>query len=252
MIFITGDTHADVERFNTEIFPEQKEMTKDDYVIVLGDFGLVWNKAESKYEKHWLDWLDKKPFTTLFIDGNHENFDRLETYKSETWHGGRIQRIRPSVIHLKRGYVFNLQGLKFFVFGGARSHDIQDGILQPGDPKIKEWGPSGYRKLYRVLGESWWPQEMPTEAEMIRGRKNLAKNNNNVDFVLTHDMPTSMLTLYCSLYANFRAKPDELEDYLEEIRCNNEYKRWFCGHYHDERNVTNKEAVIYYQIVRIK
>ena len=107
MIFITGDTHADVERFNTEIFPEQKEMTKDDYVIVLGDFGLVWNKAESKYEKHWLDWLDKKPFTTLFIDGNHENFDRLETYKSETWHGGRIQRIRPSVIHLKRCFSNN-------------------------------------------------------------------------------------------------------------------------------------------------
>ena len=35
-IFITGDTHADFRRFSSEVFPEQKEMTKDDHVIVCG------------------------------------------------------------------------------------------------------------------------------------------------------------------------------------------------------------------------
>ena len=34
-IFITGDTHGDVTRLNTESFFEQKEMTKDDYLIRL-------------------------------------------------------------------------------------------------------------------------------------------------------------------------------------------------------------------------
>ena len=77
MIYITGDTHGDVRRFSTKSFPEQKEMNKCDYVVVLGDFGLVWDwKGESKHEKNWLDWLEDKPFTTLFIDGNHENNDR--------------------------------------------------------------------------------------------------------------------------------------------------------------------------------
>lgn len=33
MIYITGDCHSNFERFNTRNFPEQKEMTKDDYVI---------------------------------------------------------------------------------------------------------------------------------------------------------------------------------------------------------------------------
>lgn len=33
MIYITGDCHNNFERFNTRNFPEQKEMTKDDYVI---------------------------------------------------------------------------------------------------------------------------------------------------------------------------------------------------------------------------
>ena len=44
MIFITGDTHAEFERrFKTENFPEQKEMTKDDYVIICGDFGGIFD-----------------------------------------------------------------------------------------------------------------------------------------------------------------------------------------------------------------
>lgn len=73
MIFITGDTHADVRRFNHNNFPEQSEMTKDDYVIVCGDFGLVFSQVESKGEQYWLDWLERKSFTTLFVDGNHEN-----------------------------------------------------------------------------------------------------------------------------------------------------------------------------------
>lgn len=73
MIYITGDCHRNFERFNTRNFPEQKEMTKDDYVIICGDFGGVWNKdGESKMETSVLDWLDGKAFTTLFVDGNRE------------------------------------------------------------------------------------------------------------------------------------------------------------------------------------
>ena len=76
MIYITGDTHAEFKhRFNMENFPEQKEMTKDDYVIICGDFGGVWDVGwESKSEKYWLDWFEERSYTLLFVDGNHENF----------------------------------------------------------------------------------------------------------------------------------------------------------------------------------
>lgn len=81
MIYITGDCHREFGRFSTKNFPEQKEMTKDDFVIICGDFGGIWDKdKESKEEKYYLDWLAGKPFTTLFVDGNHENFDRLYSY----------------------------------------------------------------------------------------------------------------------------------------------------------------------------
>lgn len=101
MIYITGDTHSDVSRFSTTEFPEQMLMSKNDYVIVCGDFGLVWNG--SKRENYWLDWLENKPFTTLFVSGNHENFDMLKTYPIEEWHGGKVQFIRPSIIHIRIG-----------------------------------------------------------------------------------------------------------------------------------------------------
>lgn len=116
MIYITGDCHNNFERFNTRNFPEQKEMTKDDYVIICGDFGGVWNKdGESKMETSALDWLDGKAFTTLFVDGNHENFDRLYAYPVEMWHGGKAHKIRPSVIHLMRGQIFELEEKRYLL-----------------------------------------------------------------------------------------------------------------------------------------
>ena len=132
MIYLTGDTHGDFRRFSTRVFPEQKQMTKDDYVIILGDFAGIWSTdPEDSMEKYWLNWLEKeKPYTTLFIDGNHENYDRLCQYPVREWNGGKVHEIQPSVLHLMRGQIFRLCGKTFFTFGGARSHDVQDGVFE--------------------------------------------------------------------------------------------------------------------------
>ena len=90
MIFVTGDCHSEFQKFSTPAFPEQREMTKEDIVIVCGDFGAVWNAdGVSNSEAYWLNWLDEKPFTTVFVDGNHENFDRLNSeFEVVDFHGG--------------------------------------------------------------------------------------------------------------------------------------------------------------------
>ena len=127
MIYATGDLHENPIRFQPQYFPEQSEMTKGDYMIVCGDFGCVWNGDKS--DDTQLDRLEALPFTVLFVDGNHENFDALNKYPVEEWRGGKAHKIRPQVIHLIRGQVLELQGRSFFTMGGAQSYDIADGIL---------------------------------------------------------------------------------------------------------------------------
>ena len=250
MIYITGDCHADFRRFNTDIFPEQNEMTKEDYVIICGDFGGVWDKdKESTREKWWLDWLEAKSYTTLFVDGNHENFDRLNDYPVEEWHGGKVHKIRDSVIHLMRGQVFAIDGKKIFTFGGARSHDISGGILELNDPNFrskKKRLDQGYEP-YRINHLSWWSQELPCEEEMKEGLRNLEKNRNTVDFIVSHCCATStQVLLGHGLYER-----DILTDYFEGIRQETQFNKWFFGHYHGNMNVNAEEILLYEQIIRI-
>lgn len=47
-VYITGDTHGKFNRFSTKSFPQQKEMTRDDYIIVCGDFGLWHDCPEER------------------------------------------------------------------------------------------------------------------------------------------------------------------------------------------------------------
>ena len=251
MIYITGDCHANFERFSKSIFPEQAEMTKDDYVIICGDFGGVWNKdEESAKEKWWMDWLEEKPFTTLFVDGNHENFDRLYGYPVEEWHGGKVHKIRPSVIHLMRGQVFHIDGKRIFTFGGASSHDISGGILEPDDPGYKKKKKELDREWlsYRINHVSWWAQELPSEEETEEGRRNLAACGNEVDFIVTHCCASSTQVL---LGGSGLFETDVLTNYFEEIRQKVRFKKWFFGHYHDNRNVNAEEILLYEQIIRI-
>ena len=195
MIYITGDTHSDFSRFTEENFPIQSEMTKDDYVIICGDFGGVWTfEEESSREKERLDWLDNKNFTTLFVDGNHENYTRLYNYPIEEWKGGKVHKIRDSVLHLMRGEIFDIDNKKIFAFGGAKSHDIQDGIFNLDEEEIQN------------------------------GISNLEKVNYKVDYVISHCCPTSIQTLINPTY-----KRDILTDYLQQISEKCTFKRRFVS-----------------------
>ena len=253
MIFLTGDIHGNPRRLWADSFYEQSDMTnqEDNFVIVCGDFGLVWNKdCESAKEEYFLDALEKKPFYTLFVDGNHENFDRLYEYPVKIWNGGLVHEIRPHVLHLMRGYVFTIEGKKFFTFGGASSHDISDGILDCEDPNWRDQAKllnMHGKSMYRIKGLSWWSQELPTEEEMETGRKHLAKHNNKVDFIITHSPSASQIAvLGAGLY-----KQDRLTRYLEEIKSSIEYKKHFSGHMHINKAMNDKDIILYEQIIRI-
>lgn len=245
MVYVTGDTHANFRKFSTRLFPEQKSLTRDDFVIILGDFGGVW--ADTPTERYWLDWLNDKPFTTCFVDGNHENYDRLysDEFDIVDFHGGKAHQIRNNVFHLMRGYVFEFCNKKFFCMGGASSHDIDDGILEPDDPdKISRWRWQG--RMFRVNHVSWWEQEIPSDDELNFGLCNLKKNHNKVDFIISHCLPCSvaqMLGLY---------DVDRLTYYFDGLIDKGiQFDKWYCGHYHTNQTIYGKFNVLYENIERI-
>ena len=252
-IFVTGDTHREFRKFNTTRFPQQRSLDKEDYVIICGDFGLVWDiireEKESREETWWLDWLERLPFTVLFVDGNHENFDRLYKYPVEEWHGGKVHEIRPSVIHLMRGQVFELAGKKIFTFGGAASHDISDGVLEVTDPDIKQKikDLEGQGALFRINPVSWWKEEMPSEAELEEGLENLAKHGNKVDYIISHCCPGQVQNLIDERLD----EQNELTAYFDSIRLGVEYEKWYFGHYHLDKTITTKEVLLYHRVIEL-
>lgn len=222
MLYVTGDTHGslDISKLNTTHFPQQKGMAKDDYVIIAGDFGLVWDRSAT--EAWWLNWLSNKNFTTLFVDGNHENFDMLREFELVPMFGGHVRRITDSVYHLERGQVLTIDGRKIFVMGGARSHDTE----------------------HRTEGESWWQQEIPSLEEMECGIRALDAVEWEVDYVITHCAPGSVQQMLATWYEN-----DPVVSYLELVRRDLNFKRWFFGHYHVDRQVNEQFIAIYDRIV---
>lgn len=228
-------------------FQIQSEMTKDDYIIICGDFGGAWTfEEESSREKELLDWLDNKNFTTLFVDGNHEIYTRLYNYPIEEWKGGKVYKIRDSVLHLMRGKIFDIDNKKIFAFGGAKSYDIQDGILNlDEEEKIYEYCKRG--AYFRIRDFSWWDLELPIEEEIQNGISNLEKVNYKVDYVISHCCPTSIQTLINPTY-----KRDILTDYLQQILEKCTFKRWYFGHYHNYRHVNEQFTLLYGDIVPLE
>ena len=247
-IYITGDTHGEFTRFKKDIFYEQTSLTKNDYVIICGDFGGVWDGSPT--DRYWLNWLEEKPFTTLFVSGNHENFDLLAKYDVEEWHGGKVQRIRPSVIHLMRGQVYEIGGKTFFTMGGGSSHDISAGVLELDGPPFKQKRKrlEADHALYRVNHQSWWKEELPSDEEYETAIANLERYGWEVDYIISHCCPTSIQ----DALSGGAYQADRLTDFFEEVSQRCRFKYWFCGHYHLNEILKQRYVLLYEQIIQLK
>lgn len=212
---VAGDTHGDL--YFKNIYRAKK--LGIDTLIICGDFGYIW--SGSKKEQHQLDYLNKIGVQVLFCDGNHENFDILNSYPISEMYGGKVHKIRENIIHLMRGEIYNIDNKSFFVFGGANSTD-------------KEW---------RTEGKSWWKEEVPSSAEKGYGLYNLNAHGNEIDYIITHTCYPSALIKVGGDY-----RVDELSDYFNQIRVTAKYKYWYFGHMHQTAIIDNKTMCLYNEI----
>lgn len=231
MVYVTGDLHGavDIRKLSSRSFDDGEYLTKHDYLIILGDFGMLWENGHDAEEEYWLTWLAKKPWTTLFVDGNHENHPRLYALDKVEMFGGTVGKVNDSIFHLKRGEVYDIDGNTFFVMGGAYSID----------------------KAGRKDGISWWKEEIPTREEFEYGLDNLDKCGWKVDYVLGHTGPNSILTKYLSQFhmPDLYCKLDDVAKYFDVVIERLEFKKFYFGHMHDNAIIDKKYVMLYEDIV---
>lgn len=220
MIYVTGDTHGDVERFRDAQF---KKLRRGDTLIICGDFGFIWNG--SKKEKSVLKKLAALDYTVAFIDGCHENFDLLEAFPVSEWNGGRARIIAPNIIHLMRGQIYTIENKKIFTFGGGHSQDIE----------------------FRSESK-WWEREQPSHDEILAALDNLKAHGNNVDYVITHEPPASVkVCLGVDVFQRI-----EVHALFEEIMNSCRYEKWFFGKCHIDKHIPVRFYAVFNNVTPLK
>lgn len=221
LIYVTGDTHGDINRFRD---PEMRKIRGGDTLIICGDFGFLWDG--SKKEQAALKKLASKGFTIAFVDGCHENFDLLEKLPVTSWNGGKVHKLADNIVHLMRGQIYTIEGKTFFAFGGGHSQDYE----------------------FRGDGEMWWQREQPSHDEIREAISNLEAVGNTVDYIITHEPPASLKDcLNVDVLQRL-----EVHAFFEDIIKTCNYKKWFFGKCHIDKNIPIKFYAVFNTVTPVK
>ncbi len=222
MVYVTGDTHGDYERFSD---PLLKKLEEEDVLIICGDFGFIWDGSHQ--ENMVLKKLSQKKYTIAFVDGCHENFDLLErNYPLNRWMGGIVRQISPNIVHLQRGEIYTIEGDTYFTFGGGHSQDIE----------------------YRTETGNWWKQEHPTHDEIRHAIYKLQESKSKVDYIITHEPPASLKDC---LGVDVQQRL-EIHTFFEDIIKECEYKKWFFGKCHMDRFIPLKYYALFEEVIPVE
>lgn len=214
MIYITGDTHRNFSRLYGKTF------NKDDMLIILGDAGINYylNEEDREFKEH----LSKLNIKLFCIQGNHEERpENIPFYKETDMFGGKvyIEYDFPNLIFAKNGEIYNIDDKKVLVIGGAYSVD-KDYRLMYGHQLFKD----------EQLNES--------EKEMIFNKF----KGKHIDIVLSHTCPKKYEPIEVFMSGIDQSKVDKsMEEFLDKIEESIDYDKWYCGHYHTEKQIDKLE-----------
>ncbi len=214
MIYYTGDIHG--SKLEIVTFCMRFEPSENDTIIILGDVGANYygDKRDNSLKASF---AELKP-TIFCIHGNHEMRPwNIPTYKTKEWNGGIVwyEEEYPNILFAKDGEIYDIEGAKHLVIGGAYSVD----------------------KYYRISrGYGWWEDEQPSEEIKQYVEKQIKEKA--FDVVLTHTCPFKYEPIETFLPGIDQSTVDtSTEKWLDKIEESIDYKAWYCGHWHINKRI---------------
>lgn len=272
MLYVTGDCHGDViEKFSKYRYLYPARFQEDDYVVILGDWGVVWNDEYKKDTICKLEWMAEKPWTWVCLLGNHDNWDwALSLPKANTEIGPVRECVYNGMVYeniyiVADPAVLDICGEKCFCIPGAECHDGSGLFIDPQGNEHSDlliYHPNknyfslmneyenAYTKtvnqkyidfweepsFYRTLGENYWADEaidVDSAGEILHY---LSDNDCHLDFVFSHDAPAIQLkNINIKLPSSYKEPITEGELFLEKVRKELDFDCWFHGHLHWDR-----------------
>lgn len=227
MIYYTGDIHGG--KMEITSFCKKNKLTSNDIIVILGDVGANYYQNERDEE---LKRAFRRLKPTIFcIHGNHEcRPENIPTYITKEWNGGIVwyEDKYPNTLFAKDGEIFDLEGMKHLVIGGAYSVD----------------------KYYRIRkGYGWWPDEQPDEK--IKAYVEAKIKEQPVDVILSHTCPFKYMPTEAFLPTIDQSTVDtSTEKWLDTIEKSCNYKMWLCGHYHINKRI-DRLQFLYHDFINI-
>lgn len=215
MFYVSGDTHGNFTHYayQTKL---HKTNVNQDVAIILGDAGLNYYRNHKDDERKVF--VNQLPIVTFCIHGNHEiRPQNIESYVAKEFCGGTVlyEPQYPNILFGIDGEVYDFDGIKCLVIGGAYSVD----------------------KEYRLLrGFGWWEDEQPDDLIKERVEQKIRSLKGGIDVVLSHTCPAKYIPTEMFLPGINQATVDRsTEEWLDQIENTLEYKRWYCGHWHTNK-----------------
>lgn len=243
MIYIIGDLHGNRQRLQDAIDSFENLDFGPNIVICAGDVGLEYGneymvRKYAKNEKKMKKMMQNSGYIWIIMRGNHDNCYYKDHVGQEGWvdvdHTLLYEAEFPHIFYIKdEGGVYMIEGLSFLMIPGAYSVD----------------------KYYRLeQGLSWNPDEQLTYDEENKLLDQLAKYSYNVDYIVTHTYPLGIENKVKYLFMNKVSQDQvdkQMERFLEMIDQTVDYKHWYFGHLHDDKEIDDKHTLLYNQCAMI-